>query len=48
MAVIYLQIVILHSSIAALMKHPGVWVVGLLVRAAGLVYFADGFFLFLG
>jgi len=46
LAVIFLQIAILLASIAALMKRPGVWVVGLVVGAVGLVYFADGFFLF--
>jgi hypothetical protein len=47
LAVIFLQIAILLSSIAALMKRPAVWVTGLAVGAVGLVYFADGFFLFM-
>ena len=46
-AVIFLQIAILLSSIAALMKKKSVWVVGLITGACGLVYFANGFFLFL-
>ncbi len=47
LAVIFLQIAILLSSIAALMKRKSVWIVGLATGAAGLVYFANGFFLFL-
>jgi hypothetical protein len=46
-AVIFLQIAILLSSIAALMKKKSVWVVGLIAGACGLIYFANGFFLFL-
>jgi len=46
LAVIFLQIAILLSSIAALMKKKSVWVIGLATGAAGLVYFANGFFLF--
>lgn len=43
MAVIFLQIAILLSSIAALMKKKVVWVLGLAVGVVGLVYFANGF-----
>lgn len=46
-AVINLQIAILLSSIAALLKKQPVWYVGLATGAVGLVYFADGFLLFL-
>ncbi len=45
-AVIYLQIAILLSSIAALMKIRYVWIIGLVCGAAGLVYFVNGFFTF--
>ncbi|MBI5518431.1 MAG: DUF4337 domain-containing protein [Desulfovibrio sp.] len=47
MAIIFLQIAILLSSIAALMKIQSVWYGGLAIGAIGLVYFANGFFLFL-
>ena len=46
LAVIYLQIAILLSSIAALMKKPPVYWVGLAVGIVGLVYFVNGFYLF--
>lgn len=46
-AVIYLQIAILLSSIAALLKKKVVWVGGVVAGLVGLVYFADGFFVFL-
>jgi hypothetical protein len=46
-AVIFLQLAILLSSIAALMKRRLLWFVGLGVGGVGGVYFADGFFLFL-
>ena len=45
-AVIYLQISILLSSIAALLKKQPVWWLGLAGGVVGLVYFANGFFLF--
>ncbi|MBP1627791.1 MAG: hypothetical protein H6Q00_2266 [Holophagaceae bacterium] len=48
MAVIFLQIAILLSSVAALMKKKPVWLAGVLVGAVGLLCFANGFFLFLG
>jgi hypothetical protein len=46
-AVIFLQIAILLSSIAALMKKKPVWVLGLILGAFGVIYFINGFFLFL-
>jgi len=45
-AVIFLQIAILLSSIAALLKQRHVWHLALVVGVAGIVYFANGFFLF--
>jgi hypothetical protein len=45
-AVIFLQIAILLSSIAALMKKKLVWMAGAASGAVGLLYFANGFFLF--
>lgn len=45
-AIIYLQIAILLSSIAGLLKKKPVWMAGLAIGALGLVYFADGFLLF--
>ncbi|TAN40636.1 MAG: DUF4337 domain-containing protein [Nitrospirae bacterium] len=47
MAVIFLQIAILLSSIAALLKKRIVWLTGLLCGVFGLVYFANGFWLFM-
>jgi hypothetical protein len=44
--VIFLQISILLSSIAALLKKQPAWWLGLAVGAVGLVFFANGFFLF--
>jgi len=46
-AVIYLQIAILRSSIAGLLKKKVVWYGGIAVGLVGLVYFANGFFVFL-
>jgi hypothetical protein len=46
-AVILLQLAILLSSIAALMKKPSVWVIGLILGAAGLICFLNGFFMFI-
>lgn len=46
-AVIYLQIAILLSSIAGLLKKKVVWYGGIAAGLVGLVYFADGFFVFL-
>jgi Flp pilus assembly protein TadB len=47
LAVVFLQMAILLSSIAALMKKKAVWAVGLAVGVVGLVYFMDGYLLFL-
>ena len=46
LAVIFLQIAILLSSIAALMKKQPVYWAGLAVGIVGVVYFIDGFYLF--
>jgi hypothetical protein len=46
MAVIFLQIAILLSSISALLKKKPVWILSMAVGIVGLVYFANGFFLF--
>jgi len=46
LAVIYLQIAILLSSIAALLKKQPVWWIGLAVGSVGIVYFINGFYLF--
>jgi len=45
-AVIFLQIAILLSSVAALLKKKLVWYLGLVIGAAGVFYFIDGFMLF--
>ena len=47
MAVIFLQISILISSIAALIKRKYLWFIGIGVGAVGLIYFINGFLLFL-
>jgi len=46
-AVIFLQIAILLSSVAALLKKKWVWVAGMAVGICGLVQFANGFWLFM-
>jgi hypothetical protein len=46
MAVIFLQLAILLSSIAALMKKKPVWALGLVLGGIGCIYFANGFWLF--
>ena len=46
-AVIFLQISILLSSIATLSKKKFVWICGLVLGVIGIIYFIDGFFLFL-
>jgi len=46
MAIIFLQIAILLSSVSALMKLKPVWYGGMGVGLVGLVFFANGFFLF--
>ena len=45
-AVIFLQIAILLASIAALMKKKPLWFLSMAVGLAGIVYFINGFFLF--
>ena len=47
MAIIFLQISILLSSIAALLKKKMVWYGGMATGLVGLFYFLDGFFLIL-
>ena len=47
MAVIFLQIAILLSSVAALLKKKPVWVVGLVSGIVGIFCFVNGFILFL-
>jgi len=47
LAVIFLQVAILLNSIAGLMKRKPIWFLSLPVGLAGLVYFADGFLLFM-
>jgi hypothetical protein len=47
MAVIFLQISILISSIAALIKKRYLWLIGIGVGAVGLIYFINGFLLFI-
>ena len=47
LAVILLQLAILLSSIAALMKKKGVWAIGLILGTFGAVAFANGYWLFL-
>lgn len=44
-AVIYLQIAILLSSIAALLKIKTVWYLALGIGTVGIIYFANGFLL---
>jgi len=46
-AVMLLQIAITMSAVGALIKKRPMWWAGLVFGAAGLVYMADGFFLFL-
>jgi hypothetical protein len=47
MAAMFLQIAILLSSIAALMKQRYFWFIGIGAGCIGLFYFLNGFFLFL-
>lgn len=47
LAVIFLQVAILISSIAGLLKRKEIWYLALPLGILGIVYFADGFFLFL-
>ena len=46
-AVIFLQISILLSSIATLSKKKFVWIISLVLGVIGIFYFIDGFFLFI-
>lgn len=46
-AVIFLQIAILLSSVAALLKKKYVWVIGVSVGCYGILQFANGFLLFM-
>jgi hypothetical protein len=46
-AVIFLQIGILLSTIASFLNHKPVYIQGLLVGVVGIVYFINGFYLFL-
>jgi hypothetical protein len=43
----FLQIAILLSSIAALMKKKAFWYIGMATGCFGLLYFFNGFFLFM-
>jgi hypothetical protein len=45
-AVIFLQVAILLSSIAALLKMKLVWLLGLFTGAAGMLFFINGFWAF--
>ncbi len=47
MAAMFLQIAILLSSIAALMKKKLFWFIGMGAGSFGLLYFFNGFFLFM-
>jgi hypothetical protein len=44
-AVIFLQIAILLSSVAALMKKKILWYLGMILGSAGIICFANGFLL---
>ena len=46
-SIIFLQMGILLSSIAALMRKKYIWVVGSIVGAVGIVYFANGYLHFM-
>ena len=48
LAAMFLQIAILLSSIAALMKQKYFWFLGMGLGCVGLLYFFNGFFLFMG
>ena len=47
LAVIFLQVTILLSSIAGLMKKKPVWYLSLVIGMVGILFFLDGFFLFM-
>lgn len=46
-AIIFLQIAILLSSIAALMKKKPLWIAGTIIGVVGIFYFINGFYLFI-
>jgi hypothetical protein len=46
-AVIYLQIAILFSSISGLLKKKPLWYLGIASGLTGIIYFADGLWVFL-
>jgi len=46
-AIIFLQMGILLCSIAALLRKKSIWLIASGVGAVGIVYFADGFLLFM-
>jgi Domain of unknown function (DUF4337) len=46
LAVMLLQIAIMLSSVSALLKRPAMWVAGLVFGGVGLLYMANGFWLF--
>lgn len=45
-AVIFLQIAILLSSISALMKKKYIWIISMAIGIVGVVYFFNGFWVF--
>jgi len=45
LAVMFFQIAIMLSAIGSLLKQRAAWLFGLLIGAAGIVYFINGFFL---
>ena len=47
MAVIFLQVAVLLNSIASLMKMKRIWWFSIPVGLVGLVFFSDGFFVFM-
>ncbi len=44
MAIIFFQLGILLCSVSALMKQKYIWLIGSIVGAVGILYFANGFF----
>jgi len=46
LAVMFFQIAIMLSAIGSLLKQRSSWLIGLIIGAAGVVYFLNGFFLF--
>ena len=46
LSVMFFQIAIMLSAIGSLLKQRGAWLCGLLIGAAGIIYFVNGFFLF--